>query len=311
MREQTCSSGCRNKMPAGIGRLNCREDAISTVVSAVLLLGVIVSVITVVHVQYVPQWKNDAEQSHMNDVFYDMAAMKNQISILSAYSMISPTNDLSISVPVKTGGGEIPLFGSEKSGGRLSINEDSCSLTLTGRTPEVEYNSDPLLLDLGAVTYTSDNNYFVDQKFIYENGALIVSQGRYCLMRMEPFMDIGKTDNDTNISITMNVIDLNGPYRSVSSSSVEELHFRSNGTDSLYWDGVLFTDVTVTVGTSYPSSWVTYFETLADDARLEQNAYSVSSNESAVVFFINGESGEDIKVNVTKSCFDVRMNVIR
>ncbi|MEZ5333885.1 MAG: hypothetical protein R2741_00870 [Methanolobus sp.] len=40
-----------------IKRLDSCENAVSTVVSAVLLLGIIVSVITVVHVQYIPQWK--------------------------------------------------------------------------------------------------------------------------------------------------------------------------------------------------------------------------------------------------------------
>jgi hypothetical protein len=110
--------------------------------------------------------------------------------------------------------------------------------------------------------------------------------------------------------VEFNVIELNGPKKAISSNSIEEVNFRTNGSDSLYWDGVMFTDMTMTIQTSYPASWESYFEALADDAGIDSAEYSVSSNDTAVVFFLEGSSGEDIMINVTKTFFDARLNLL-
>jgi len=294
------------------------ENATSAAVSAVLILGIVVSAITVVNVQYIPEWKTSAEQSHMNDVFYDMAEMKNELDILSAYARTDSSTSLSVSVPVKMGGASIPVFSPGKSSGRLDVNIGNIlmgnggdfGMSIVGATPGLDYNSDPLLLDLGTVSYLSDNSNFVNQKFAYESGALIFSQDNFSLMRLGPQMDLSRTENSTNISLELNAIDIDGPQRAISSNSIEEVNFRTNGSDSLYWESILFTDMTMTVWTSYPSSWVIYFETIADDAGIEPAEYSVSSNNTAVVFVLEGSPGEDIKINVTKTYFNARLNLL-
>ncbi|MBP1908617.1 hypothetical protein [Methanolobus bombayensis] len=286
------------------------EKAISTVVSAVLLFGILVSVITLVYVQYIPEWKTSAEKSHMDDVFYDMAEMKNELDLLSGYARTEPSTSLSVSVPVKMGGGSLPIFSPGKSSGRLTINEGDFGLSIVGTTPGVDYDSDSFLLDLGTVSYRSDNAYYVNQNYVYEGGALILAQNSFSLMRLGPQMDIRKMDNSSNITVEFNLVDLNGQRKSISSNSIEEVNFRTNGSDSLYWDGVLFTDMTMTLHTSYPASWESYFELMADDAGIDSSEYSVSSNDTAVVFFLEGSAGEDIHINVTKTYFDARLNLL-
>jgi hypothetical protein len=303
------SDSCRSKQ-MGVKDFLSSEQAISAAVSAVLLFGIVVSVITLVYVQYIPEWKTSAEQSHMDDVFYDMSGMKNELDILSGYARTDPSISLSVSVPIKMGGASLPIFSPEKSSGRLTVNEDNFGINIVGTTPGIDYNSDSLLLNLGTVSYKSDNNYFVNQKYAYEGGSLILAQNSYSLMRLGPQMDIRRTDNSTNITVEFNIIDLNGPRKAISSNSIEEVNFRTNGSDSLYWDGVMFTDMTMTIQTLYPSSWKSYFETLAADAGLGDTEYSVSSNDTAVVFFLAGSSGEDIKINVTKTFFDARLNLL-
>ncbi|WP_407356086.1 hypothetical protein [Methanolobus sp. WCC5] len=286
------------------------ENAISAVISAVLLLGIVVSVITVVNVQYIPEWKTAAEQSHMDNVFYDMAGMKNDVDMLSAYVVAQPSTVLSLSVPFRMGGGDLPVFAAGKSGGRLAINDDPFSMYIVARTPGIAYSSDNLFADMGTVTYMSSNNYFVDQKYVYENGALILSQEEYSLMRLSPNMDMRMTDNGTNLTLQINAIDIKGPKRSISSNSVEELYLRTNGSDLLYWEGILFTDVTITVESTYPSTWQSFFERMAYDAGIDEADYSVSSNSSTVVFLLEGNSGEDIIVNASKTFFDARLNLL-
>ncbi|WP_094226607.1 DUF7289 family protein [Methanolobus psychrotolerans] len=302
----------RTTMKMKTKRLVSSDSAISSVVSAVLVLGILVSVITVVNVQYIPEWKTAAEQSHMDDIFYDMAEMKNEVDILSAYARAEHSTGLSIGIPIKMGGGSLPVFSSGKSGGRLAINEDTFNMHILATIPGPDYNSSSVLLDMGTVNYMSDNNFFVNQKYGYENGALILSQNNYSLMRLAPQMDMKRTDNSTNITMTINVIDINGPKKSISSNSVEELNLRTNGSDSLYWEGILFTDVTITVETSYPFAWRSFFEWMAYDAGIDPVEYeiNISPDGKAVVFFLEGNTGEDIKLNVTKTLFDVRLNIL-
>jgi hypothetical protein len=300
----------KGEMEMKIRSMMSCENAVSTVVAAVLLLGIIVSVITVVNVQYIPEWKTAAEQSHMDDVFYDMAGMKNDVDMLSAYVMAEPSTGLSLSVPFRMGGGSLPVIGAGKSGGRLAINDEVFSMYIVATTPDITYSSDVFFVDMGTVSYMSSNNYFVDQKYVYENGALILSQDEYSLMRLSPNMGMRRTDNGTNITLQINAIDIKGPKRSISSNSLEELHLKTNGSDQLDWDGVLFTDVTLTVESSYPSSWKSFFERIALDADIEEADYSINSNSSAVVFFLADTAGGGIKLNVTKTSFDARLNLV-
>jgi len=67
------------------------DQAIATVISVILLLGLIIAITTTLHLSYIPAWKNDAEYSHMDDVYpifrtsqmsylrFFFMALKNQI----------------------------------------------------------------------------------------------------------------------------------------------------------------------------------------------------------------------------------------
>jgi hypothetical protein len=68
--------------------------------------------------------------------------------------------------------------------------------------------------------------------------------------------------------------------------------------------------MTMTLETSYPSSWASFLETIANDAGIDSADYSVTSNETAVVFYLEGNAGEDIKLNVAKTLFDARLNLL-
>ena len=79
------------------------ESATATAIGAVLLLGIIFLVLTIIWVEWVPEWKNDAEYSHMDDVGEDMAELKSRIDMMSivlasTYSNSTPVNS-TIQIP--------------------------------------------------------------------------------------------------------------------------------------------------------------------------------------------------------------------
>jgi hypothetical protein len=282
------------------------EAAVSTVVSAVLMLGIIVAVFTLIHVSYIPEWRTGAEQSHMADVYYDMSVLRSNIDILSVAN--DPVNIISFSTPIRAGGGSIPVVSPGKSSGMLGVEPESPGIRITANDTLLSYDSEQFLQNLGTVFYRSGNTYFVDQTYAYESGALILAQSDLSIMKQSPSMAIRRTDNNTNITLYINAIQIPGPARTISSNSVEEVRTRYNSTAVLYAEEHLFTDLTLTMDTAYPSAWEEFFRRETASAGLTADECSVFSNATSVILRIEGAPGEDIKANVRKSNFEVSFN---
>jgi hypothetical protein len=129
------------------------ESATATVIGAVILLGIIFSVLTLICVFYIPEWKSDAEYSHMGDICDDMAEVKSKIDMMSIILASSPNSSsinspypsssapqLIISVPFHMGGGDLPLIGPIKSSGSLAVNQENFTMTILIVSSEDSYS---------------------------------------------------------------------------------------------------------------------------------------------------------------------------
>ncbi|HWQ49632.1 MAG TPA: hypothetical protein VN414_11960 [Methanosarcina sp.] len=239
-----------NRFRSGGKFFSHSESGTATVIGAVLLLGIIFSVLTILWVECVPEWKNDAEYSHMDDIWEDMAELKSRIDVMSIllasnsyssalqamysnsslindmYSNSSPINPLYsklvTSVSFRMGGGDIPYIGSMKSSGTLAVNKGKCVMSIIvnpDTVPKVKS------FDCGTITYTSQNSHYVDQVFSYENGAVILDQEDQSVMMLYPsihFSNISTSGHhEYNVSInTISVCqDPHAPIEIISSNS--------------------------------------------------------------------------------------------
>ena len=147
------------------------NDAVVGIVTAVLLLGLFISVIALIQTVYVPNWMEQKEAEHMEIVRDQFSQLKFAIDIHSAnkqpYTPIATT--------ITLGSREYPFFMSQRSFGSLEIISDDLSVNITyNDTVTGTYKS--RFFDLGSIKYSSNNAYFIDQSFIYESGAVITSQ---------------------------------------------------------------------------------------------------------------------------------------
>ncbi|MDD4681101.1 MAG: hypothetical protein PHP79_09530 [Clostridia bacterium] len=264
------------------------ESATATTIGAVLLLGIIFSVLTILWVCCVPEWKNDAEYSHMGDVCEDMAKVKSKIDLMSIIlaSNSNPSNLNSInpspstpylvmSVPFHMGGGSIPLIGPIKSSGSLAVNKENCTMRIvvTSNNSSDNYYK---LINCGTITYNSQNRYFVDQDFSYENGALILGQNKQSVMMLYPSVRFSKVpDNDHNVTkynVSINAMRIfQKPYAPPEViSSNRGCSLRLIGIDyiPLYEVGENLTKLELTVNTKYPEVWEQHFKKIANDASI-------------------------------------------
>jgi hypothetical protein len=295
------------------------RSAIATVISAVLVLGLIVTATTMLHVHYIPAWKSDSECAHLTDVMVDMSDLKSTIDILSAVLAVNPEPTVSMSTPIELGGGDIPIVGTTKSSGMLAVNVNDCGIRVvaSNETHPIVYDSGTDLTHLGAVHYHSRNNYYIDQMFECENGALILVQDNRSLMKLSPAMTITKNAATSNISVVISAIKLIGKKRTISSTVVEEVVLTANTSSELFSSGTdIFnlSDVTIKTYTDYPDAWEKYFNATAGNAGLwygSSNDYTITADMNSVTLSVNGRVGEDdISLRVRRITIDASVGNI-
>ncbi len=278
------------------------DSAVSVAVAAALLLAIMVMFITTIQIYHVPQWKEDAEYSHMSEVFEDMSRLKCNIDLLSMGRVVSPDSEVILNSPLRMGGGNLPVVNRMKSGGTLVFDSEKCKLsaiiTYNNSTSENIPSTGPL--ECGALSYRADNSRYLNQIYCYENGALIVSQGDQSFMKLSPGITLEKGGGSLNLSV--NAVCMEGSNWVLSSNSVEDLRLISlsrehqydiTGLESFY----NITSVSLTIFTDHPEAWETYFSTMAENENLPYTSYNLSSSSSAVVFDI-GPVSEDLNVKI-------------
>lgn len=257
------------------GGLSCFskcESAAATVIAAVLLLALIFTVISVVKLEYVPEWKNDAERNHMYDTWDEMVGVKSRIDILSRLmeSENYSTYGVSATVPVNIGGGEVPAFDPSKSDGNLEVNTEKCTMIVTPYSPSQRIK--PHIIECGGISCYSENRQYPDQVFRYENGALILAEGENSRMKQSPVFNIEKTEGN-NYTFTLGAVQILGKPDSISSNAITPLRLTGWGVQPMHnssdYIGINISAFNLTIATKYPDAWTAYFNETAQENGFE------------------------------------------
>ena len=99
----------------GSDRIFLDNSAVSTVVGAILLFGLLVAVVAFVNVYYVPSWVADDEARHAQDVFVDFSSIPGHIDEL----VIANNSDAVSRQRIELGCGGIPIMSPGMSWGSL------------------------------------------------------------------------------------------------------------------------------------------------------------------------------------------------
>ncbi|AKB46272.1 hypothetical protein MSKOL_0495 [Methanosarcina sp. Kolksee] len=262
------------------GRLSCiskSESAAATAVIAILLLGLIFTIVSVVRLEHVPEWKNDAEQNYMYDTLDDMGVVKTNIDILSKLmeSNNSSSNNISVTAPVDLGGGEIPFLEPIKSDGKFEVNTERYAMTVVLRSLSQKITPDNFTVECGGITCYSENKQYPNQIFRYENGALILANGRSSTMRQPPAITIENETNEDNYTVIIQTVQLSGKRDSTSSNTVVPLQLTGYKTEPVFDSNDYKNTSTpinafnLTIATRYPDAWIGYFNEIAQEKGLK------------------------------------------
>ncbi len=135
------------------------------IVTAMLIIGLIVTVISIIQLVYVPIIMEQREAEHMDRVAEQFGFLTSVIDDQAA----DEKKGIPIATFVTLGSKELPFLVSSKAYGTLEILDNSCSINIQNDSTEYTY-------PIGTITYTSSNAYFLNQIYTYEAGSMIVSQ---------------------------------------------------------------------------------------------------------------------------------------
>ncbi|WP_342771720.1 DUF7289 family protein [Methanoculleus sp. UBA300] len=208
-----------------------RDDGLSEVVGFVLLLGVIVVALSLYQVYAVPAAGRENEIAHMNQVkdrFVDYKIGLDSLWVNERHGVL-----LSTAFDLGTGAGAtggrvftLPIFTPAGSGGTVSVMSGGANLT-------IEAGTESTTIPLGSLTYRSSNNYWVEQTWTYQMGAVFLSQEEGTTVRVGPSIAAYKT-TDGNTTLTIAPISLDGAATIAGSGPVRvETRMRSSGSSSL------------------------------------------------------------------------------
>jgi hypothetical protein len=259
------------------------DNAVVGIVVTVLLIGLALAVSVMINTVYVPRWTEETEAAHMDEVANQFAQLKYALDVQSVAKQTT-----AISASITLGSQDIPILGLGNNFGSLQILENQCNITIQSESGSPHSES------IGMIKYSSGNSYFVQQDYVYQGGALILSQPPRSMLIGKPSFVV--TDY-TNISFTI-----------INISTTEGKNFASgDGTYPIHTEYIgcnidSIANVTnITVITNYPNAWKIAFEsTLRQSDNPFSSDYVTMSGDKVTVEFpsgaVNSFTFQEIKV---------------
>jgi hypothetical protein len=216
---------------------------------------------------YVPEWMKETEANHMSTVLGQFGDLKKNIDS----QIITGDTTVESSSPFILGTEGIPIFTFTTQGiltvdpftGVFNIQDESQTLNVTS---------------MGIIKFSSKNQYYPQQSFIYINGGVIVDQSKGETMKIEPTFAV---TNQSGITVTAMLISICGEKKVLSGSRTENVKTRlvcSQVEDFAWSNGK---NITLIISSSYVDAWDDFFNTTLNV--LNPADYNISKNSDNVV----------------------------
>ena len=260
------------------------DDAVVGIVATFLIVGLIVTVISMIQAVYVPEWMEQTEADHMEVVADQFSQLKFAIDTQSAIK----EPDTPISTSITLGNKELPFLTSSRAYGSLDILSDECIVTITN-------DSGPVSYPLGVIKYSSANAYFLNQAYICEAGAVILSQSQGNTMSIKPAFSVSY-GADINISFTIINISTIGEKRSIGGYGTYPIQTEFSDNDT-----TVFLDVkNITIDTNHQNAWQKFINNTLINSGLNYDGYdtnfSININGDSVILEFNSSITVNLKL---------------
>ena len=266
-------------------RINQRwhaDNAVAGIITAILLVGLIVIVISLIQTTYVPKWMRQIEAGHMGDVADQFSQLKSAIDIQAATGKKTP-----MSTSITLGNKEIPYFSASRAFGSLLILSNNCTVTITNISNSSSYS-------LGILKYSSKNVYYLDQSYIYEAGSVILNQSEGNVMSIKPFSAI---KNVNVVNLTFDIVNITGVGGRTSAGGYGTYPIR---TEFVSNSTALMNNIkNITITTNYPNAWHQAVKSTLQSANLTYGTnFSLMDTTSEITIEFLGITTVNLALNI-------------
>ena len=245
--------------------LNTDEATVGIIV-AVLMVGLILSVIGMVQTFYVPRWMEEREAEHMDRVLDQFSLLKFAIDM-----QILTEQDTPVSTSINLGNKKLPFLTSSSSFGFLGISSN-LGINITTDTNSTQ-------ISIGRITYSSENAYFLDQSFIYEAGAVITSQSEGNVISMTP--SFGVMYSNPAVKLTFDAVNILGIGQKISVTGYGLYPIQTKFLNANISD---ITDVqNITLDTNYQNAWIMFINSSLSEKGLNGDSdFWINTTDSGI-----------------------------
>ncbi len=257
-----------------------QNHAVAGVIEALLLVGLVAVILSVIQLQYIPQVMIEREADHMDDVGNQFSFLK---AVIDLQSMTQ--KDVPISSPITLGSRELPYFVTAKAEGEVEVVDDSGEI-------EVDFVT---VAPLTSIRYTAFNRYYPNNKaftIIYEleGGAIIYKQpDGEPVCKVDPSIKVENKTSDVDIYYEIPIITgVTGKDRSGVSHKTCFIRTNFSSSDANW---ISITDISsITITTSYPNAWndsLSNMQDLVENANIEKgpNYVEITPNGKDINFY--------------------------
>jgi hypothetical protein len=257
-----------------IRNIRTKDEAVAGIVVAVMIVGLVLAVISIIQTIYIPKWMESREAEHMGVVSDQFAQLKFAVD-----SQIALKENTPISSSITLGSRELGFFMSNKAFGRLALISNGWAYRFT-RTVGDTYED-----TFGILRYTSENSYFLNQAYNYEIGGVVLNQSQGAVFSIKPEFSAEYNTSNRVVTLAWTCIDLqpNNERTSISGYGTypvrTEYEISTNNTITLVQS--------MTIITQFPAIWYNFLNATLSDANLQKTVeYTIttSSNEVTITF---------------------------
>jgi hypothetical protein len=168
-----------------------------------MMLGIFLSILAMIFTVYIPTWAKTGEANHMESVESSFLDLKSTIEAqIADEDGVGTTRSTRIKLGAEGGA----VLGIGRTSGSLDFTNFGFNFEIynTNDTTDIYGRS------YGKIFFRSDNIYFENQYFTYENGAVIVEQEGKTVLRAKPDFNIKYDELTGKTTIVITQIQLTG-----------------------------------------------------------------------------------------------------
>lgn len=259
------------------GRWRRDPRGASGIVTTLLILMVAVGALSMFMGLYVPIWGKDTEAAQMKRIQTQMLELKANIDL---QILAGKGSTYTTRLTIGDAGG--PIFHLTRAPGGIQLKPDSGLYTVSNTTDGMDSQG----IARGLLSYRSFNTHYVDQTFVYENGALIIVQGGRAVMKAGPHFE-ARREADGNYTLSITLVSLGGAGSGREGTGDVSVESTLNVYDITTYSGndwALGKGTNLNLSTAHPGAWADFLNaTLArPGSGLLPSEYSVSAGPASV-----------------------------